>query len=100
MHGPMLISKVPLRTQYTRMAAYQLRRIGPVFGIFLIFHPLFGGLWRSDLALVGVASAPGWVAVGVGVVGLVIAAATQSGTPPWSIAPLDEAGTRATPRKK
>jgi hypothetical protein len=98
--GPMLISKIPLRTQYARMAAYQVRRIGPAFGIWLLLHALIGGLWRSDLALLGVASAPAWVAVGVAIAGVLIAVATQGGPPPWSIGPLDEAGARATPRKK
>jgi hypothetical protein len=99
-HGPMLISKLPLRLQYARMAAYQVRRIGPAFGIWLLLHALISGLWRSDLALLGVASAPAWVAVGVAIAGVLIAAATRGGTPPWSIGPLDEAGARATPRKK
>lgn len=99
-HGPMLISKLPLRTQYARMAAYQVRRIGPAFGLWLVLHALIGGLWRSDLALLGVASAPAWVAIGVAIAGVLIAAATQGGPPPWSTGPLDEAGARATPRKR
>lgn len=81
--GPMLISKIPLHTQYARMANYHLRRLGPAFGLCLLFHALIGSLWRSDLALLGVASAPTWIAVGVGIAGVVIAAVTRVGAPPW-----------------
>ena len=99
-HGPMLISKLALRVQYARMASYQVRRIGPVLGLWLVIQTLIPGLWRSDLAIVGVASAPTWVAVGVAIAGVVIAAATGGGVPPWSTGPLDTAGSRATPHKQ
>lgn len=99
-HGPMLISKLPLRVQYARMATYQVRRIGPVLGLWLVIQTLIPGLWRSDLALLGVASAPTWVAVGSAIAGVVIAAVTAGGAPPWSTGPLDTAGSRATPRKQ
>lgn len=99
-HGPMLISKLPLRVQYARMAAYQVRRIGPVIGLWLVIQTLIPGLWRSDLALVGVASAPTWVAVGSAIAGVVIAAVTGGGAPPWSTGPLDTARSPATPDKQ
>jgi hypothetical protein len=89
-HGPMLISKIPLRTQYARMAAYQVSRIGPVFGLWLLLHTLIRRLWHADLALLGVASAPTWVAVLVGTAGVIIAAVTRDGAPPWSTGSLDE----------